>query len=155
MKIISVLIILFFSTFTFAQKEEKCACSKKDKAKVRQYFAELNEKNKFIAECEQQTKSTNRKPIAGGCEWGGNGCPVNIVKPDFPQNAKTLKISGTVKVEVIIDENGLVIYSKMIEGNKIFKKSAERAACKSKFTPFIFCGKRFKHRVLIEYNFSS
>jgi hypothetical protein len=154
MKFLSVLTILIFASIAFAQKAEDCACSKKDKAKIKQYFAELDKQNRFIADCEQK-KMNNRKLISGRCEWGGSGCPASLVKPEFPSTAKKLKIFGNVKVEIIVDETGSVIYANMIEGNKVFKKSSERAACKSRFTSFRFCDEPVKYKTVIEFSFVS
>ena len=152
MKFFSGLMILIFSFTAFAQKAEDCACSKKDKPKIKLYFAELDKQKKFIADCENKTN--NRIRISGRCEWGGSGCPTSLVMPDFPPDAKRLKIFGKVKVEIIVDENGAVIYAKMIEGNKVFKKSAERAACQSRFTPFRFCDRAVNYRTHIKYYFA-
>lgn len=156
MRILTFLLMSLFPLIIFAQTNEKCACSKKDKAKVRVYFANLETQSKKIAECEAQTKLQQKNPpviIAGKCEWGSSGCPVHLVKPKAPAIAKRLKISGSVDVEVIIDEEGKVICAKMIEGSKLFKAAAEQAACKARFTPVLYCGKPYKQKLTIRYNF--
>jgi len=156
MKIRLLLLIFLFAVAVFAQSNEKCACSKKDKSKIREYFANLENQRKQIAECEVQTTLQLTRPplvIAAKCEFGGSGCPVYLAIPKFPQTAKKLKLSGAVDVEIIIDEEGKVIYSKMIEGNEIFKESAEKAACKARFTPVSHCGKPYKTALIIRYNF--
>ena len=148
--------IIVFSISAFGQSADKSACSKKDKAVVRAYFEQLERQNKIIAECEEANKSKNPLPplvIAGKCEFGGDGCPVLLVKPKMPKIALQMKINASVKVEVIADEAGNVIYSQMIEGNKIFKKSAESAACKAVFSPKRYCGAAFKSKNIIVYNF--
>ena len=154
MNFLLVLAIFALSFNAFAQNEERCACSKKDEPKIELYLAEQIEQREFIAQCEQNSAFNARK-IAGRCEWGGSGCPTSLVKPEFPPIAKRLKIYGEAKVEVILDETGAIIYAKMFEGNQIFRISVERAACKSKFTPFIFCGRVVKYKAVIKYFFIS
>lgn len=153
MKILTILIFFIFSISAFGQKEEKCACSKNDKEKVRGYFADLDKQNKKFAECETQSSKQPKIIIAGGCEFGADGCPVNLVQPVFPKSAKKFNLFGQVKVEVVIDEDGKVIYSRMIEGKNIFKNSAEQAACKSIFKPIRRCSIAVKSKLLIVYNF--
>ena len=148
--------IILLSIPTFAQSADKSACSKKDKETVREYFKQLEKQSKIIAECEEINKLKNPTPplvIAGRCEFGGDGCPVLLVKPKMPKSALQLKINASVKVEVIADETGKVIYSQMIEGNKIFKKSVEHAACQAVFSPKRYCGVAVKSKYTIVYNF--
>jgi len=152
MEKLGILLLFLLSISIYGQSNEKCACSKKDKAKVREYFSQIEELNKFIMGCEQQNKAANQILIATRCEWGGSGRPTLLAKTQFPPTARKLKISGVVKVEIIVDENGSLIYSKMVEGNKIFKRSAERAACNSQFTPFRFCKKPVKNKTIIKFN---
>ncbi len=153
MKCLIIFTIFTFSISVFAQQNEKCACTKNDKPKVSDYFENLNNQNKKFAECEAQLNKQPKIIIAGGCEFGADGCPVSLKQPLFPKSAQKLKISGQVKVEVIIDEDGKVIYSRMIKGKKIFKNSAEQAACKSKFRSVRRCGVAVKSKLFIAYNF--
>ena len=61
---------------------------------------------------------------------------------------------GTVKVRVLVDETGKVIYAKMVEGDKIFRQNAERAACRAIFSITRSCGRPIKTELIIVYNFS-
>ncbi|HXG83023.1 MAG TPA: energy transducer TonB [Pyrinomonadaceae bacterium] len=80
--------------------------------------------------------------------------PVSLIKPYYPKVAKGLKISGEVFVEVFTEENGFVIYSKILKGNSFLRESVRKAACLSRFTPILYCGKPIKARRLIKYNFN-
>ncbi len=158
MKIFSI--ILFLCLSISAQKVEKCACAKKDKSKVQEYFENLKEQDTFIAECEQQITQNQiaefgkvLPKIAGEYEWSNNGCPINLVIPIFPELAKNLNIFGSVEVEIITGEKGLVIYAKAICGKPIFYFAAEKAACRSRFYPKIICGKPVFQRRIIRYDF--
>jgi hypothetical protein len=152
-KYLIIFTLFTFSISVFAQRNEKCVCSKNDKPKVNDYFENLDNQNKKFAECEEQSNKQPKIIIAGGCEFGSDGCPVNLTLPKFPKAAEKFKTSNQVKVEVIIDEDGKVIYSRMIEGKKIFKSSAEQAACKSKFRSVRRCGVAVKSKLYIVYNF--
>jgi outer membrane biosynthesis protein TonB len=149
MKLLTVNIIFIFSLSAFSQ-------SKSGLEKI------LENQAAFIAECESGSKETPTKnsgrilpEISGECEWVGNGCPVSLVKPFFPETAKRFGISGAVEVETIIDERGKVVYAKSVRGNAIFYASAERAAYLSRFRPKIFCGKAVYQKRIIRYYFIS
>ena len=159
MKIFSV--ILFLCLSISAQKVEKCACAQKDKSKVQEYFENLKEQDTFIAECERQFTQNQIAEfgkvlprIAGEYEWSSNGCPITLVIPIFPELAKNLKVFGSVDVEIITNEKGLVIYAKAIRGKPIFYFAAEKAACFSRFYPKKICGKRVMQKQIIVYNFT-
>jgi hypothetical protein len=153
--------ILFFisilSVSIFAQTPEKCACSKKSKSKVRDYFEQIAAQNEFISECNQQylekfKDKDNPLPIPKRIS-GFFPTAISLPKPEYPRIARELKISGKVDVEIISDEEGFVIYAKAISGKKLLHKSAERAACASKFTPVLYCNKPLKQKRIIQYVF--
>lgn len=152
-----LLFILIFSVSLFAQTPEKCACSKKDKSKVREYFEQIPAQNKFIKECNQQyleklKDKNNPLPIPKRIS-GFFPTAINLQKPEYPNFAREHKISGMVEVEIISDEQGFVIYAKVISGKKLFYESAERAACASKFMPVLYCDKPVKQKRIIQYVF--
>lgn len=60
---------------------------------------------------------------------------INLVKPNYPLEAKKAGASGLVTVEVTLDENGKVILAKAIAGNALLRAAAEDAAYKSTFSP--------------------
>ncbi len=139
----------------FAQTPEKRACSKKDKSKVRDCFEQIAVQNEFINECNQKyLESLRNKPNALPKKISGFfPSAISLPKPNFPTFAREHKISGTVDVEIIFDEQGFVIYARAINGKKIFHKSAEKAACASKFAPIRYCDKPVKQLRIIRYNF--
>jgi len=49
------------------------------------------------------------------------------VAPVYPELAKRMKITGTVKISATIDPDGKVIDAKTISGNKILSQAAEDA----------------------------
>lgn len=82
-----------------------------------------------------------------------NGRATYLPKPDYPQYAKDFCADGKVEVEILIDEKGNVVETKVISGNELLQNSAVEAARKAKFalTPEI----PVKTKGIIVYNFVS
>lgn len=55
--------------------------------------------------------------------------------PTYPEIAKRLKISGTVRLEVTVDAAGKVTDVKTLSGNRMLSAAAEDAVRKWKFEP--------------------
>ena len=126
--------------------------------KLTELFAELREDEKLVAECEQKAREYQLAQfgkvlpkISGHC-W--DGCPKRIVLPYYPSEAQRLNISGQVKIETIVDENGNVIYARTVKGKPFLSQAAEQAAYRSSYQPKKTCGdKPIKFRWTITYNF--
>ena len=156
------ILILLFQIFASGQIKveteiKKFSCSCENKQAVRDYFEQYKIQQDFIAQCELEAEQNRKalnlpKPIIIS---GFGPSPVSLVKPYYPSVAKKLNISGAVLVEVFTDEKGFVIYSKILKGNGFLRESVRPAACKSKFTPILYCGKPIKARWVILYNFIS
>jgi len=72
------------------------------------------------------TKPTPRAPISGGVL---NGKATYLPKPAYPPIAKAAHASGTVNVQVIIDENGNVTDVKIVSSHppKVFDRATRDA----------------------------
>ena len=92
------------------------------------------------------------KQINGGVL---NGRAINLPSPVYPPAAKAVRASGTVNIEVTIDEKGNVILAKAISGHPLLRRSSEQAAMDAKFTPTTLEGKTVKVTGVIVYNFPS
>jgi TonB family protein len=57
------------------------------------------------------------------------------IKPAYPELAKRMKVSGTVKIEVSVTPDGEVKDSKVIGGNPVLIGAAETAVKRWKFEP--------------------
>lgn len=77
-----------------------------------------------------------------------------MTTPTYPQAALRSGITGMVKVEVSIDDQGNVTDAKAVDGHQFLRMSAEDAARRSKFKPAMFDGKPIKSKGYILYNFS-
>lgn len=96
---------------------------------------------------------TKPKPtIAGGVL---NGRAVHLVQPAYPPIARQAHASGTVIVQVVIDESGSVISAHAISGHPLLQAAAVSAARQSKFTPTKLSGQPVKVTGVIKYNFVS
>jgi TonB family protein len=84
-----------------------------------------------------------------------NGKALSLPKPEYPADARTSKIGGTVKVQVLIDENGTVVSARTISGfeNVSLRVAAENAALRATFSPTRLNGKPVKVSGVVVYNF--
>jgi len=57
------------------------------------------------------------------------------VAPIYPDIARRMKISGSVKIEATVDAEGKVSETKTVSGNRILAPAAEDAVRKWKFAP--------------------
>lgn len=92
------------------------------------------------------------KTVSGGVV---NGKAVNLVKPPYPPAARAVRASGTVNVQVTIDEAGNVISASAVSGHPLLKQAAESAARSSKFSPTTLSGQKVKVTGVIVYNFAA
>jgi protein TonB len=91
-----------------------------------------------------------RAPISGGVL---NGKAISLPKPPYPQIAKQAHASGTVVVQVTIDENGGVISAHAVSGHPLLRAVAENAARGARFSPTKLSGQPVKVTGVITYNF--
>jgi protein TonB len=80
---------------------------------------------------------------------------IDLVQPSYPAIAKQAHVSGTVKIQVLIDESGDVIAAQAIDGNPLLQPAAVAAARASKFRPVKICDKPVKVNGIVAYNFVS
>ncbi len=81
-----------------------------------------------------------------------NDIALELPQPD-PEAAKTANESGTVMVEVIVNEKGEVSTSSVVSGPTSLWKAAGAAARKARFAPPLHDGKPVKIAGVITYEF--
>ncbi|HJU53141.1 MAG TPA: VWA domain-containing protein, partial [Pyrinomonadaceae bacterium] len=91
------------------------------------------------------------RPISGGVL---NGKAVQLPAPHYPPSAKNQRASGTVTVEVLLDEEGKVIEARAIEGHPALRQSAVEAARRARFSPTILSGRPVRVTGVITYRFN-
>jgi protein TonB len=98
------------------------------------------------------TPTPPRAPISGGVL---NGKAINLPKPAYPPIARAAHASGTVVVQVLIDENGNVVSAHAVSGHPLLQGAAVGAARQAKFSPTKLSGQPVKVTGVIQYNFVS
>lgn len=88
--------------------------------------------------------------VAGGIITGKA-----VSKPPavYPPAAKAARVSGTVAVEVEVDEDGNVAKAEAVSGPVLLREAAEDAAREARFTPTRLSGKPVRVSGIITYNF--
>ena len=94
-------------------------------------------------------RSCNFK-ISGGLL---NGKAISKPQPAFPPTAKAARASGTVTVEVLVDEGGQVVSAKAVGGHPLLQQSAVAAAREARFSPTFLSGRPVRVSGVVTYNF--
>lgn len=103
-----------------------------------------------IAEPPPPAATPPRAPISGGVL---NGKAISLPKPAYPPIARQAHASGTVVVQVVIDENGGVISARAVSGHPLLQAVAVGAARQARFSPTKLSGQPVKVTGVITYNF--
>ncbi|MFN0279773.1 MAG: TonB family protein [Pyrinomonadaceae bacterium] len=91
-----------------------------------------------------------KKHISGGVL---NGKATSLPKPAYPAAAKAIRASGSVNVQVLIDESGRVISASAVSGHPLLRAAAVSAAQAATFSPTRLSGQPVKVSGIIAYNF--
>jgi protein TonB len=91
------------------------------------------------------------KPVSGGVL---NGTAVSLPPPLYPDAAKRMRTSGTVSVDVVLDESGKVVSAVATSGPQILRDAAVQAALKARFSPTKLSGQPVKVSGVINYKFA-
>jgi protein TonB len=102
---------------------------------------------------EQMVRSAPKmlRPVSSGVL---NGKAQELPMPEYPPMAKQARISGTVTVEVVIDEMGKVVSARAVNGPGMLQPAAVAAAKRARFSPTMLSGQPVKAIGTINYNFS-
>ena len=82
-----------------------------------------------------------------------NGKAISLPKPSYPPIAKQVGASGTVVVQVVVDEKGNVTSATAVSGHPLLRAAAVGAARSAKFSPTLLSGRAVKVSGVINYNF--
>jgi TonB family protein len=82
-----------------------------------------------------------------------NGKALTLPQPTYPPIARAARASGTVNVEVVIDEFGNVIAAYAVSGHPLLQAAAVSAARQAKFSPTSVNGEPTKISGILTYNF--
>lgn len=104
----------------------------------------------IVASAAVATKTENA--IQGGVL---NGKAIALPKPAYPPIARAAHASGTVVVQVLIDEEGNVVSAHAISGHPLLQAASVAAAREARFSPTLLYGEPVKVTGVIQYNFVS
>lgn len=90
------------------------------------------------------------KTISGGVL---NGKTTSMPQPAYPPAARAVQASGTVNVQVTVDEQGMVVSASAVSGHPLLRAAAESAARKAEFAPVKLSGVPVKITGILIYNF--
>jgi TonB family protein len=110
----------------------------------------LEQKDETIRECEHSTSPKPETEFKTASQLCGKA--ISLPKPPYPDEAKAMKVSGLVKVDVVIDENGRVIWAEAV-GPPLLQNVSKRAACRARYSPTLISGRAVKSQTTITYNF--
>lgn len=82
-----------------------------------------------------------------------NGKAISMPKPVYPAAAKAVRAQGTVNVQVVIDEEGVVQSATAVSGHPLLRLAAENAAYEARFAPTLLSGAAVKVAGIVTYNF--
>jgi TonB family protein len=82
-----------------------------------------------------------------------NGKAISKPQPAYPPVAKAVHASGTVTVQVTVDESGNVVAASAVSGHPLLQAAAVAAARQAKFSPTLLSGKPVKVTGVLTYNF--
>lgn len=99
----------------------------------------------------KSTEAKNTSPLQVGSLVGFATQKSN---PVYPTMAKSMRLTGVVKVDLVIDENGLVAEVQNLSGPAMLQRAATDAVKKWKFKPFIRDGQATKATGFVSFNFS-
>ena len=157
--VLLTLIILLTSSHALAQENkppdpkptpETATGTEKPKNEVDQMLADLSSRGETVLATCPVEDCSSKNSAESGVE---NGRVLQLPKPAYPAIARMAHASGTVKVQVIISEEGKVIAAAAIEGHPLLFGVSVAAARDSVFTPTKFHGKPVKVVGVLQYDF--
>ena len=113
----------------------------------------MNDETDEVVAIPAEPPPVVKKPPIIKSEGVINGKAKYLPIPPYPAPAKAVNASGTVNVQVTIDELGNVISAKAIDGHPLLRPAAERAAKAAKFSPTYLSRMAVKVTGVIVYNF--
>ena len=83
-----------------------------------------------------------------------NGKALALPQPAYPALARVAHVSGTVSVQIVIDEQGNVSSAHAIDGHPLLQSVCVAAARQARFSPTLLDGEPVKVTGVIQYNFN-
>ena len=102
-----------------------------------------------------ETAATTAEPAAGPLKVGSLlEFATQKASPVYPASARSLRMTGVVRVELVVDENGQVSDVQNLTGPSLLQSAAKDAVTKWKFKPFTRDGQPVKASGFLSFNFA-
>lgn len=82
-----------------------------------------------------------------------NSKALSLPPPQIPPIARAARVSGTVTVQITVNEDGDVFAASAVDGHPLLRSAAVKAAMEAKFSPMKVAGVPVKVSGVIEYVF--
>ncbi|NJM54195.1 MAG: energy transducer TonB [Blastocatellia bacterium] len=76
------------------------------------------------------------------------------VNPNYPPAARSMRTTGTVKIEVLVNEDGSIAEVQKKTGPTLLQQAAIDALKRWKFKPFVRDGQPVKATGFVSFNFN-
>jgi len=106
--------------------------------------------NQVLSEDSSRTATSGTPKLLGAVSWGD---AITKAQPRYPVNAKRVRASGPVDVQITISEEGRVIEAKAISGHPLLRDAAVEAARQWVFKPAILSGVPVKTEIVLTFVF--
>ena len=113
-----------------------------------------NAKSDVVGESNYTTdtnSSAGSRTISGGVL---NAKAIDFPQPAYPPAARAVRATGSVSVQVLIDEKGEVISAAAVSGHPLLRAAAVQAARQARFGPTKLSGQPVKMSGVLTYSFS-
>jgi TonB family protein len=117
--------------------------------KKRDRLVNKSDENKDTTAKTETTDASSPLSVGSLLEYA-----VQRTNPVYPATARTLRQTGVVRLEVIIDEDGKVATVQNLSGPTLLQSAAKDAVKKWKFKPFMRDGQPVKATGFLSFNFN-
>ena len=104
----------------------------------------------IVAAMAAGTEPNEKEKVEGGVL---NGKALTLPHPAYPPLARAAHVSGTVTVQVLIDEQGNVSAAHAVDGHPLLQSVCVAAAREARFSPTLLEGEPVRVTGVIKYNF--
>jgi TonB family protein len=139
---------------TVAKEESKSDETSKspvdsDKTEVPKKSDEVAENRVIVVTSDKKTDTNEPLTVGSLIAYA-----TRKVNPVYPRTARSMRMTGIVKVEVMIDEDGEVATVENTEGPAMLRRAAQDAVKQWRFKPFVRDGQPVRATGFVSFNFS-
>lgn len=131
-----------------AHREENLAWAKVQDTRLNDASVADTER---IRECEVSDRIKPKGDIRKVSQLCGKA--LSLPKPIYPEEAKSNRISGTVVIDIVTNEEGNVIWARAVSGPEELRDVSRKAACRARYSPTTISGRRIQTETSIAYRF--